>query len=231
MESVVEQLRRGGYEKLHLSMRDGTFYDYSVNHHAATVVGVTLQKSENGYSGFFNNPENVISNYISFLNHADFNMTGNMTVSAWVKFSQFSNAGQQKAIISKKGGAGYADDGYLIALDPSGILRFNVGSGGALQDNADVAIATLSLGRWIHIVGTVVIGTSVNLYINGSIGASDIVIAVNPIGVTANPLYVGLWSGQEAHYGWLDSVMLWNYAMNATEVSKLYGETHPRGIH
>jgi len=91
--------------------------------------------------------------------------------------------------------------------------------------NTKDSTATLTTGVWYHIV-VVQEGTSRKIYINGSLDSTH--TNANSVNNTSYPAVIG--SFREAasccyYDGLLDQFRLYNTALNATQISDLYGET------
>jgi hypothetical protein len=141
-------------------------------------------------------------------------VTGHLTVEAWVKPDILANDYWFKFIVSKElDGTGYA----LLATGDCYQFEANTVTGGAanmLRGNTPMAF-----GLWTHVAG-VWDGSEVKLYINGRLDASG----ADPYAPVANnfPLWIGsspfgndtIWRGD------LDEVRIWAKAKSQSEIQE-----------
>jgi len=149
------------------------------------------------------------------------NITGPLTVSAWIKPG--TNSGNQY-IVGKWNGATLLN--YLLRVNTSGTtVTFFVGDGNV--DNG--ASGTVSVGAWSHVVG-LWDGVDTKIYINGVFVAK----AATPLPPDASgtSLFFGQGSGSGGgpYNGDLDEVRVYNRALSADEVGQLYRLTTPTGM-
>jgi hypothetical protein len=158
--------------------------------------------------------------YVQIPNHADFNLTSNITVAAWVSVDSFNQAwqtifcrGDWSWRLHRENSTDYA------AFHLSGIA----GGYGADGATTDILIPK----RWLHLVGTYQNGVGAKLYINGSLEAvnSSASGLINTNG--SDPVTIGAWiNGGVLSRQWLgqiDEVRLYNRALSAADVAQLYG--------
>ena len=182
-----------------------TAYDSSGNDNTGTIAGSPVR--EEGVFGnaavFFGTNE-----YMGTDDESAFDISGNITLSAWVKVSQLDNASMY--IISKSGS-------YYIYKDlNSGVLTF------LCQGTGRPVVGTVNIvdGKWHHIVG-VYDGVKKYIYVDGKLDKS-----MNSSGVVTtnnNPLHVGndaVWPGNE-YNGSIDDVRIYNRALSAAEVTAM----------
>jgi Concanavalin A-like lectin/glucanases superfamily/Ig-like domain from next to BRCA1 gene len=111
---------------------------------------------------------NGTSAYVSVPNSASLNITGTITVEAWIKTN---SATAQQGIIERYGttGTGTTDGGYSLRLS-SGFLQFftlkNGNEGDVIQ-----SVSTVTTGVWHHVAG-VFDGSQLRVYIDGALNAS-----------------------------------------------------------
>ncbi|HKQ05772.1 MAG TPA: LamG-like jellyroll fold domain-containing protein [Blastocatellia bacterium] len=98
--------------------------------------------------------------YMSVPNSSSLNITGNITVEAWVK----TNSTSQQGIVERyKTGAGN-DGGYIIRLS-GGYLQFFTLIHGSSFDYIQSSV-TISTGSWHHVAG-IFDGTQMRVYVDG----------------------------------------------------------------
>ena len=182
-----------------------TAYDSSGNNNTGTIAGSPAR--EDGVSGnaavFFGTNE-----YMGTDDESAFDISGNITLSAWVKVSQFDNASMY--IISKSGSY------YIYKGFNSGALTFSCeGTGRSVVGTVNIVD-----GKWHHVVG-VYDGTKKYIYVDGKLDKS-----MNSSGVITtnnNPLRVGndaVWPDNE-YNGSIDDVRIYNRALSAAEITAM----------
>ena len=143
--------------------------------------------------------------------------SGNLSVSAWVRISSFSNI--IAAVISKTSNS--SPNGFGLELTSNQPkLSFWLADG---NDNEQVTTDILSLDTWYHIVGTND-GEHSRIYVNGILQNS---IEQGDVGLTdSNPLKLGLHANldeQDRYWlGDLDEIAVWNDTLTDIEILDLY---------
>jgi len=150
-------------------------------------------------------------------------MAGNLTVMGWINVNDLSS--YQYVYSNAKDNAGPTHGmqlaGRYAGSAPQFDLWFSDGS------HATVAGGTaLAVGTWAHLVGTWD-GTTLNLYVNGSLVASDSSFAGKSyVGSSTYPGTLGAMAYNQGAYGanaFLDEVKVWNRALTGSEVASVYG--------
>ena len=160
------------------------------------IVSVPPSGFKNTYSLAFDGSDD----YIDCGNDASLQITGNMTVSAWVK----SSSSDRQRFITKYGSGG--DDSFYLAIRPStGYFRFNAASGEA-ESSTDVAD-----GNWHHLVAQYTTSTKLEVFIDGSSDGTDTSsIDATMVNSTQN-LRIGIESDDEfPMVGNIDEVSIFN---------------------
>ena len=150
------------------------------------------------------------------------NITGAVTISAWIKLSKSTE--DQKI-------AGNQDDisgGYKLSIF-SDKAEFEVrDSGNALRNNRFVDGGTvLQPDVWYHIVGTYSQGGSIKTYVNAKLDREQ--ETTNILAASAGPLKIGCepFSGICLFNGLMDDLQIYNYPLSETEVAALYAGQEP----
>ena len=153
--------------------------------------------------------------YVDFGKSSVFNITGHITVSAWIKVNGFSS--DYAAIITKGDNAWRlqrnADTNSLefacSGLDVQGREWCNIFGDVNVND-----------GQWHHAAG-VYDGKQIYLYVDGEL--DDSVNATGCINITDSPVYVSNNSDYEGRYwnGLVDDVRVYNYALSEDEIKAL----------
>lgn len=156
------------------------------------------------------------------------NMTGAMTVSAWIYPETFGGGGGKGRIIDKDGNA---TTGFIFAVD-----NVTVASGFAFMVNTTVAprflgaANTITLNTWQHVTATLDGNKIATLYKNGMKVASASVSEFPTTG--SNNFVIGGRTTDNARNfdGSIDEVRVYNRALSADEVGQLYHLSAPTGV-
>jgi hypothetical protein len=180
---------------LHCDGSDGStiFTDSSASAHVATTVGTsqldTAQKKFGTASGLFDGN----SDYITFANHADWNMgTGDFCMDCWVRFSDTSGA---QFIISYN-----ENNDFAFVKEAIGTFAFYIGG----LPEVEIPWSPVA-NTWYHLYGGRS-GTTVYAAVNGVMGATGVSsFNVSDTGVLA----VGASTvGNQFFKGWIDEARI-----------------------
>ncbi|TXK46755.1 T9SS type A sorting domain-containing protein [Pontibacter qinzhouensis] len=153
--------------------------------------------------------------------HESLNITGPITLAAWVK-----PAKKITQYVVKKS-IGGSVDGYELSLASSGhvFLRFNhATSGDTYRVNSTINYPTDG-NTWMHIAGTYD-GSVLRIYINGVENGSKTVTGSPAIKSNTQPLALGAQAdGVYKLRGSLDDARIYSAALSAAEISELAGLT------
>jgi hypothetical protein len=90
---------------------------------------------------------------------AAFDITGAMTIAAWVRVDSFASDGR---ILSRSGGP--ADRGWQINVEASGLASFQI----AVNATTDVNVtAPILAATWVHVAGVYEPNAAMRLYVDG----------------------------------------------------------------
>jgi len=145
---------------------------------------------------------------------SDFDITGDMAVSAWVYFDDVSGT---KYIINKASFSSSAIGDYSLSIQ--GIkARFSIYTTSGWQHNFGTSI--LVTGRWYHIVG-LRDGGNIKMYVDGQL-ENTVAIAGTVSSSNNNDVQIGrMSSGQAASSyfnGKLDEIQIWSKSLNVDEI-------------
>ena len=142
------------------------------------------------------------------------NITGNITIEAWIKIS--SNTSQWSRIIGR-GDATHRTYGLWIGnpANQNRILWQIYGDGTPLNL---MSATTLSLNTWHHIAVIRSTGGDAKMYINGVLDNSSTGNTVTPHSTTF-PTKIGYGDANVYFPGTIDEVRIWNVVRSATEIS------------
>ena len=156
---------------------------------------------------------NASSNYIDCGNATGLQITGAITIDAWVKPTAYTNLGN---IVAKNG-----NSAYRFRLDSTaGGLWWYV-SGNAIQGGS----APLNTWSYLTVSGD---SSGLYAYINGVLVASN-AVAYAPSAVTGGNLIIGaLSAGSETFIGTIAAVKMYNRALSADEVKQNFNALRGR---
>lgn len=166
------------------------------------------------------------SQYVSVGNASSLNITGPITVAAWVRFSGLSS----ETIVSKWGAVASANYSWLLFANlwGSGRVDFLVSGDGTGYVGASSANGAVAVGRWYFIVG-VYDATSVKLFIDGKLVGSNSTSIPSSLNISSTPVSIGTDydnGGAASRFlnGDVDNVSIFSKALTASEIGGLYAE-------
>ncbi len=196
---------------------NGNANDESGNGNNGTLVGGTVLTTDR--LGNLNSAYafDGIGDYIDCGNAASLNITGSITISAWLFASDFNDT---RGIVSKSA-LPPVDDAYQLVAGPYVPSDLNF-----LNSDYGYLVPTLS---WVHVVSVFDSSSqTISLYTNGLLDTT-ISVAFNSIGTSTDNLCLGThrptftpnwsWSGT------LDDIGIWNRALSQTEITQIFSET------
>jgi WD40 repeat protein len=204
-----ELVARWDFEKI----EEKRVFDSSGNELHGTVIGNAqiLHDPERG---------NVLSldgtdGYVDCGNDWMFNITGSLTVSAWIKVNQFD--GDYNAVISK-------GEGSWRLLRDAGSDHMQFAASGISNNVWGYIGGTVNIndGQWHHLVG-VYDGKKISLYTDGELDVSE--EAMGHISLNEIPVFIGADDIEERHWnGLIDNVRVYSYALSAERISEMYND-------
>jgi len=185
---------------------------------SATFNGIT--SFEGQYMVCLNTPSNTpgtalsfngTNNYINCGTASGLNITGSLTVEAWINATSWKPNVWEGTIVGKENSD---NKGYILRCGNNGKLSFIFGSG---TWHEVVSGSVLPLNQWTHVAG-VYNGSTMFIYVNGVQVGQQSVSAT--IGVSSNPLYIGSSPGFSGRFfaGNIDEVSVWNVARSASQI-------------
>src|SRR3989344_1396932 len=150
--------------------------------------------------------------YVTLPNNASLNITGPITMSAWIKTS-FSGA-YQYVISGLTGGSPYA--GYGLTISPDNKISYWSGAHAAWVDGS----STVNDNKWHHITA-VESGTTVRFYKDG---VADGTASTQQPNSYSDVRKIGIFTdnSQNPFKGSIDDVRIYNRALSADEIKRLY---------
>jgi hypothetical protein len=161
--------------------------------------------------------------YIECGSDEGLNITGGVTIAAWIKLS--------KSTIDQKiaGNQDNVSGGYKLSIF-SDKAEFEVrDSGNLLRNNRFVDGGTiLQPDVWYHIVGTYSQGESIKTYVNAKLDREQETTCI--LAASEGPLKIGCepFNGGCQYNGLMDDLRIYNYPLSQAEITALYsGQTLP----
>jgi hypothetical protein len=143
------------------------------------------------------------SGQIAIADNASVGVNGNMTLSAWVKYTN----GIQ--IAWKNQHYSFCLNGGHIQFATSNNWNYNAQAGSGLND-----------GKWHHVVTVVTSGVGYQFYIDGANVGSYSTSAI--LADNGSALYIGSTGGGGYTAGSLDEFAIWNVALSASDIQTIY---------
>lgn len=163
-----------------------------------------------------------IGDYIEIPNSALLEPEDEITVSAWVNWTDPASGTFQKIFALSKDDQTSPYQSYALEQNMSQTaLQFEVNIGGTLRGSGAY---TVTSGSWIHVVGTWGSGEPVRLYVNGALASESSPYSGNIVYYTM-PANIGRGSNGEADTEWagqIDDVRVYSRALSAEDIHALY---------
>ena len=172
---------------------------------------------------------NGTTDYVNVPNASNLNITGSLTLSAWIYLNAYS--GEFAPVISKWDDISGSFRTYFLAVRPNGTLRFDVSTDGGFGGSSSALVISagiIPLNTWTFVAG--VFNSSaktLTVYINGvsqgSVGTSFSTIFTN-----TRPLFIGAGdlgsNSRDFLNGRVDEARVFSAAVSAAELLCLAGQ-------
>lgn len=187
--------------------------DSVASNNLTSYGGVSYATGKKNYAASFDGTDD----YFTGSNDSSLLDLKQITCSIWVKFNSLPSTGETYMIFEKSSSFRISvgdTHGFSFVVNTSNNSWYSTGT--KAQTDPDY----ISTDTWYHVVG-VYDGSYVKLYINGSLVATGDQAISGPIVSKGSGLNIGDYAG---HYldGYLDEAQIYNYGLNATQVSNLY---------
>ncbi|MHB9139618.1 MAG: LamG-like jellyroll fold domain-containing protein [Victivallaceae bacterium] len=194
----------------------------------------TYQGTCNNFtSGQFVN--GVIGNALSFNGTNSFVYLGDVldmgnsdfSICAWVKSTSTVTGSNSNGIVYKRGTGSNTAPGYRLSM-PNGCFNFHI-AGGTNYASLTVGVAgSYNNGSWHHVAAVADRGVNVKIYVDGTLAGT---LAETNVGNIDSTTYLSIGgltlNGTNCYHpfsGSIDEVMIFNKALTADEVSKIYSK-------
>ncbi|MDP4209374.1 MAG: LamG-like jellyroll fold domain-containing protein [Bacteroidota bacterium] len=150
-------------------------------------------------------------------------LTGDFTVSAWVKLDALQN--NQRIFDFGTSSTNY----MFLSQNTATTMRYAIKVGSGTEQGVTSGTLSLSTGKWVHVAVTLS-GSTHTLYVNGAVVATSTGITFRPSGLGSTTLnYFGKsqFSADPLLKGSLDDIRIYNRALSASEVSSVVSATAP----
>ncbi len=200
-------------------------YDASGNGNRGTMTnGPTLVNGKLGQGMRFDGSDD----YVAVDDGGGLTLIPNyITVAFWVNFKDADNVNFPNPLTKQPVNQAYL---FVIDSDNKPIWRIDVAGSGINRDAKD-SVTTVALGTWEHWVGTSD-GTISRFYRNGIEVATHSISGTLALPGVGNLEIGGVAGGSNAFKGLMDDVRIYNRALNADEIKRLYkiGATAKVGV-
>lgn len=201
---------------------DGDARDESGNALDGVINGTVVSIEDR-----FGNPDSAMqfpgqpTSHIALEDDPLFQITGAMTLAAWVFADPAMQGSNNARIVAKQAGGGARS--WSLNVENAGLTAaFHVASDG----NTVVAVdgSPLPTDQWVHIAGVFRPGKALELYVNGKLDISNTSgIPDEQFSTNGQPVIIGARNACD-NCGWLggiDDVLVYNRALSADEVRQL----------
>ena len=191
-----------------------SFLDQSGNSNTATTSASVTTTGKLGQASTYSASKSVVADSSSL------GATTGLTLSAWVMPTVAVQA--NKGIIAKwNSQGGDSSNSYALVTknDTSGKVAFATNIGSITTLNGATA---MPVGQWTHVLATHDTASGVeNIYINGILDTTQTIGTTNIVTGTS-PVWIGSYSGANNFTGKVDDARIYNRALSASEIQKLY---------
>jgi len=165
--------------------------------------------------------EKIVINTDS-LYHADdalLDITGDMTIAGWMNFTSVSD---NFAMFSKWTGSGNQRSYMVYKGSSSTVVNFIISTDGTNATYFTLSSGSLSVDTWYFVTAKFVAGGTSTLYINNSSVDSGTAPSSIHSGSSRVEMFSFNTGGVTTRQGLIDSVGVWDRALDASEITTLY---------
>jgi len=171
---------------------------------------------------------NGTTDYIDCGNDTSLDITGSVSISAWVKFDALST--DHQTIVAKRGAVEDQVANYVLRTGPGQIqdqiqFYYHDGTNWHVYTASN---ANLLAGQWYHIATTFTFGTgsSMKCYVNNNLltGNWNLGDGNSPVPINTKPVTIGGLTTGKYLDGIIDNVKIFNKALSEGQIEELYNE-------
>jgi subtilisin family serine protease len=189
-------------------------YDSVGNNHGAVLGAAWTTGKVNGALSFDGQ-----NDYVSVPHDVSLNITGDITISAWV---QFTRGGLEQGIVTKCVGSGPTNNPFDFRTDPSSEPLLTLVRAGATGHERVYSDKHISLNQWHHVLVRVE-NKVPDFYVDGIITGKwgDTTFTKTPTG-NSKPVLIGRRDDGLFFNGIIDEVLIYDRALTLEEIGALY---------
>jgi hypothetical protein len=153
--------------------------------------------------------------FVTLGNPTALQITGAITVAAWVKISNLTDSPR---IVAKGGASGLIDEALDFRVESTGLVAMGIAITGA--DSVDAKGGTLKPGVWTHVTGVFRPANDVEVYVDGALGDTAKTNVPASMRDSPNDVWIGRRPGDDCCglIGVLDDVRIYDRALSAAEI-------------
>lgn len=198
----------------------GTIAHDSANIHNGTVYGATWATGKIGGAMRFNGS----NSYVSVSSNAELNITGDITIAAWVNFFKGGDDSDmsQQAIVTKCINNGAYNNPYDFRTSAQVVPELELIRANGYTHEQSSNFTYIPLNSWHH-VAVVAQGAVVNFYVDGILTEmvwNEPHLISPPVG-NNYPMLIGARNDGLFFDGLIDDVRIYNRALTATEIKDI----------
>jgi len=199
-----------------LDENSGTVANDSRGTNHGSLVNSPIWSTGQGGSALTFNGSN---NYVSVPYASSMNLTGDLTVAAWVRPAAFGGGTVHRIVNMPHNEADGAEQ-YALVTTETGEPRFYIGG---TSGDSWVGAISLPLNTWSHVAGTIN-GTTMTLYVNGAAAATGTFTGTRS-GHLSGDASIGRFSSSfpQLWNGRIDDVRVYGRALSAGEIATISG--------
>jgi len=170
---------------------------------------------------------------VEVADHAALDITGNLSLEAWVKLDALTTFNQ--GIIAKYLGTGnqrgynlYIDNQTTPASPGRGALVLSDNGTFAGHNSSVIGTANLNDGAWHHVVAVYKPATYMRLYVDGKLQSANTSGIMSQIFSTTAPLWIGLQYDIQPGYhfdGYIDEAAVYNYLLDDPDGNSSFSDS------
>ena len=155
------------------------------------------------------------NDYVNVPNNSALNITGDITISAWVHLAAGSST---KSIVAKTAGNGATNNPFDFRTEGTSLTLVRADASG---HEVTYSTTPMSTQQWYHVLVRVK-NKVPDFYLDGVITGKTVATFTKTPTSNTNPLYIGRRADGLYFNGKIDSVRIYNRALSADEVALLY---------